>query len=887
MSVAGALTNLAATRCTFDWNDRGFVLSNSASNANLAFSLCSFQGNAGYGASFAGSDLANVSVTYCNLAGNATAEDAALGVAIPGRIASAGVVATNNWWGAVRAEDVADLVEGNATYEPFLFSPDGDVFVDDDWAGKSAGKPVFVSQTIRRSDGTSFPSLHVPIMGVTGFATLQGALGKAIPGETIYIAAGSYGKRLDRFEMNTVWTLDQPQTIIGPQTGVDPTGAPAPRRSAAAGRTVGDANEASLNGSMVVAGDVSCTVFGGLSLVGAPIWDRSEEISSSISLGDNAAAVTLYHTFLRDAVADARIGRPARRREALVTSNVGLSGLTVYQNVFTGYEIAVTLGTAASDVIIDSNVFDCCWAGIVANATAGLEITDNAIKATRGILLRGDLPSRKLLGSCIDVTLTGNSFVACLDEFDWYIKLEDGNINKVGMLNAFDNTFEGVEVKDMDSAQFADLQLDVQDRNDDATWGLLIFAEVTADDKSGNPDEMISLTATVVPGFAGLSVSFSVDGTAVGSADTDATGAATLEYEAAMAPGTYDIVASCVGATGDADLTLSGHGKVVTIAVTGPDGAGNDPVTVTAGGDAAYTAAATDAYGTPWDVTDEVAWLASPSAKGSWSDNEYTTQVAGTWNVTATLGAGYGLAKVTVVPDVAVALSITPLTKTLNTGEEVTFKATATDQYGNKWDASALPTTFDDDGADGTFAANVYTAGSVGTVSVIATLGTVDSKAATLTIEGAAAVEAGDALRYDPSTNAFLLGSTPVPSTGWYALGTSTGADIQIVVTLGTQVKAVIAQFDSDGGDHGNAVAAPTNKLVCTRTVRRGNLTKLDQVGTVGSDECIGLYTKRPVTQTYLSKNGVAAPGNVAGLQLVTHTVSVNNTIAQSYVAAP
>ena len=793
-----------------------------------------------------------------------------------------------NWWDTIRPGQIDAAIQGAHAVTPYLLAPRGELFVDDSWATRQRGRTLSVDQIIRDSNGDTEETItHTPVFGVTGFATLQEALVAALPGETIYIAEGRYGQTPARSP--TGWTLTKSLRLIGPQAGVDPT-APTPGRPVPM-RTIGGPAEASLDGPIQVAGDVFGTVIGGLSLVDAPAVRTRQQILT-ITLGDNAAAVTVYHNFLQDPGADLEATPPTPAwgdAIGLITSSVGLSGLTVYENAFIGYGFAIGLDVAAFDVLIEGNTFAKCKYAVSAMGTTGLAITDNDFEATRGVQLLATTGTPDTPNT--DVALTGNSFVGYpADSFEWYVDLPDGGINGTGTLNGRDNSFAGVEVASMTGPQYLALQQNVQDRNDNPSFGLLFLHAVTADDKSADPDETISLTASVTPPAADLSVSFSVDGTAAGSALTDATGVATLSYKAAMGEGTYDIIASHGSSSDTATLTVSGEpGEAVTIVVTGPDGAGNDPVTVAAGSTAAYTAEATDAYGTSWDATAEVAWLTSPGGKGTWAANVYTTQMAGTWNVTATLDTGYGLAQVIVQVGAVDTLSIAPTAVTANIGEVVTFKATATDVFGNKWDASA-DAVFADAGSAGTFAANVYTvAGPAGPVSITAALGGKTSNTATLTVAGAPAVPAGDPLRYDPDTERFTLGSTPVAADGWYDLGNGTGAEIYIDVTVGVQIKATITQLDLDG--NGKGVAALTvgaNELKGTPSYRAGNLIKLAQVGTVGSDEYVGNYVRRPVPgATYLAKNGVAAPGSIPELQLLTHTVSLNNTIAQSYGPVP
>jgi hypothetical protein len=55
---------------------------------------------------------------------------------------------------------------------------------------------------------------------------------------------------------------------------------------------------------------------------------------------------------------------------------------------------------------------------------------------------------------------------------------------------------------------------------------------------------------------------------------------------------------------------------------------------VTAGESVTYHATAEDAYGNTWDVTAGTAFSIEAGAGGSWADNVYTSNTAGTWTVT-------------------------------------------------------------------------------------------------------------------------------------------------------------------------------------------------------------------------------------------------------------
>lgn len=73
-----------------------------------------------------------------------------------------------------------------------------------------------------------------------------------------------------------------------------------------------------------------------------------------------------------------------------------------------------------------------------------------------------------------------------------------------------------------------------------------------------------------------------------------------------------------------------------------------DPESLSAGEAVTYTVTARDAYGQEWEVTSSAAFTITVGAGGSWSDNEYTSEVAGTWMVTATYDSLVATATLTV-----------------------------------------------------------------------------------------------------------------------------------------------------------------------------------------------------------------------------------------------
>jgi hypothetical protein len=84
------------------------------------------------------------------------------------------------------------------------------------------------------------------------------------------------------------------------------------------------------------------------------------------------------------------------------------------------------------------------------------------------------------------------------------------------------------------------------------------------------------------------------------------------------------------------------HASATNVVIT-PAGA-----TVTAGEIVAYTATATDTYGNQWIATSSTTFSISSGAHGSWNNNFYTSETAGTWTVTGTYASTMNTATLTV-----------------------------------------------------------------------------------------------------------------------------------------------------------------------------------------------------------------------------------------------
>jgi len=119
------------------------------------------------------------------------------------------------------------------------------------------------------------------------------------------------------------------------------------------------------------------------------------------------------------------------------------------------------------------------------------------------------------------------------------------------------------------------------------------------------------------------------------------------------------------------------HGPATTVALS--------PVSrvVTAGESITYTVAATDTAGNVWDATNAAAFGISSGADGSWAGNVYTSRVAGTWTVTATVDGVPGMASLVVNLTALLHVELTAAPAWQIVGHSSALTATVTDLLGN------------------------------------------------------------------------------------------------------------------------------------------------------------------------------------------------------------
>lgn len=198
---------------------------------------------------------------------------------------------------------------------------------------------------------------------------------------------------------------------------------------------------------------------------------------------------------------------------------------------------------------------------------------------------------------------------------------------------------------------------------------------------------------------ATASASFQVDPQASGSLNGDV-------YTACNA-GTWIVTAICLGLTDTDSLTVT-HSSPVSIEIN------SDSTSIVAGQNQTYTATASDIYGNVWDVTPSTIFSISSGAGGTWNNDNYFSEYAGDWVVTAEYSGLYASAYLTVNHGAAVSITTSPVIAVMASGSSEAFTASASDIYGNSWDVTYSVGWTVTGGAGGFWSDNIYTAGETG-----------------------------------------------------------------------------------------------------------------------------------------------------------------------------
>ncbi len=185
-------------------------------------------------------------------------------------------------------------------------------------------------------------------------------------------------------------------------------------------------------------------------------------------------------------------------------------------------------------------------------------------------------------------------------------------------------------------------------------------------------------------------------------------------YSSAKA-GSWTVTASLGSLSAASQLNVD-HASIATIALS-PQNA-----EILAGQTQAFTTSAYDVYGNAWDVSASTALSIGSGAGGSWNNNSYTAFKTGLWNVTGVLGSLTNSTLLTVNHNSAVSMTISPKISSLTAGSSQSYNVSASDLYGNVWDATNSTVYTIDAGAGGSWLDSVYTSALAGTWHVKATV---------------------------------------------------------------------------------------------------------------------------------------------------------------------
>ena len=189
-------------------------------------------------------------------------------------------------------------------------------------------------------------------VGENGIATIQQAIDAAEDGDTILVPAGTYNEDL---------TIDKQITLLGAQSGVDPTDD--------GGR--GGA-ETVISGNITLRDGADGTTIDGFTIEeGADIGGET----AGIYLAAGAEDVTIENNVLTH-TNNATLTDGARG--VLTTFNGANSGLTIAQNSFTGWSTGVFINPGATGALVSGNDFDGNYVGMSVDGPDGTQIIDNS-----------------------------------------------------------------------------------------------------------------------------------------------------------------------------------------------------------------------------------------------------------------------------------------------------------------------------------------------------------------------------------------------------------------------------------------------------------------------------------------------------------------------------
>jgi hypothetical protein len=264
--------------------------------------------------------------------------------------------------------------------------------------------------------------------------------------------------------------------------------------------------------------------------------------------------------------------------------------------------------------------------------------------------------------------------------------------------------------------------------------------------------------------------------------------------------GTWTVTATYEGKSDTASLTVTYANNDKLDHIT----ASIDPTIVASPNTVVGTATAFDIYGNSWDISKSATFsIPAGNDGGSWAQNVYTSHMAGNYAVQVSYGGKLAFASLTVTHSTdtsnIVSLSMTPSLSEVFAGSTQSYSATATDLFGNSWDATADISISNgwtiSTGAGGYWNGASYTSEKAGTWIVKANLGII-SDTASLTV----------------NANSALLGHIAIsPKTATVTAGTAQKFTAFAYDKFGNSLGDVTSftSFSSSGGSvNANSVTA-------------------------------------------------------------------------------
>lgn len=160
-----------------------------------------------------------------------------------------------------------------------------------------------------------------------------------------------------------------------------------------------------------------------------------------------------------------------------------------------------------------------------------------------------------------------------------------------------------------------------------------------------------------------------------------------------------------------------------------------DDTTIQAGSTQRFYSEAYDEFGNSFNITNDTDFTIDSDAKGVWFDNVYSSEIAGTWNVTGHYQDLSDTVSLTVEPPSVDYIEVTPELSFITAGDSLRYNATAYDEFGNYiGDVSAYTEWHIDEEAEGYWVGDEYYSEKTGSWNVYGTYGDSQDNA-TLVVE--------------------------------------------------------------------------------------------------------------------------------------------------------